>query len=190
MCGRYYLEIDEKELQEIVREVEKKTTGYPEQLRLKTGGEIFPTDTVPVQTGIGRYQPMKWGFIGFDGRPVINARSETAPEKPMFKGAMQACRCLIPAGGYYEWRKEGSKKIKYRLFIPGSMMYFAGCWRMEKNLGLYTFVILTQPAAESVAMIHDRMPVIIPHSRIDAWLNESPDAMREAVTNLSISRVS
>ena len=190
MCGRYYIEIDDSELQEIVREVEKNTQGSPEQSRLKTGGEIFPTDTVPVRTGVGRYQPMRWGFLGFDGKPVINARSETALEKPMFKGAMQERRCLIPASGYYEWRKDGAGKVRHRLFSPDGMMYFAGCWRQEKDSGLYTFVILTQPATESVALIHDRMPVIIPRSRIDAWLNESPDAMRDAVKELSFEQAS
>ena len=185
MCGRYYIEIDEEELREIVSEAEKKTQATSEQLTLKTGGDIFPTDTVPVQTGIGLYQPMRWGFVAYNGKPVINARSETVMEKPMFKESMLERRCLIPASGYYEWQKDGGRKIKYRLFIPGSSMYFAGCWRQEKGRGFYTFVILTQPAADGLAFIHDRMPVIIPRSLSGDWLQGGPDAMREAVTELA-----
>jgi len=160
-----------------------------EQMKFKVSGEIFPTDTVPVQTGIGRYQAMRWGFVGFSGKPVINARSETALEKPMFKAPMLERRCLIPASGYYEWQKNGAKKIKYRFFIPGSPMYFAGCWRAEKDSPLDTFVILTRPAEGGAEAIHDRMPVIIPRSCTDAWMNDSPDAIREAITELSFMLV-
>ena len=110
MCGRYYIEIDERELRQIADEIEKKTKGPPGQMTLKAGGEVFPTDVVPVQTGINQYLPMKWGFVGFDGKPMINARSETALEKPMFRQSMLERRCLIPASGYYEWQKTGKAK--------------------------------------------------------------------------------
>ena len=189
MCGRYYIEIDEEELRDIVIEVEKKARESGEQLTLKTGGEIFPVDVVPVQTGIGCYEPMKWGFAGFKGKPVINARSETALEKPMFQKPMEDQRCLIPAGGYYEWKKEGAKKIKYQFFIPGKPLYFAGCWRQEKGSRLNTFVILTRPAAGGAETIHDRMPVIIPQSHREAWLNAGAEVMKEAVIGLSYKPV-
>jgi len=122
MCGRYFIEISEKELQDIAREIEKKTKGVPEQITLclKASGDIFPTDIVPVQTGVDQYQPMKWGFVGFDGKPMINARSETALEKPMFQKAMLERRCLIPASGYYEWQKSGAKKVKHIFRLPSS----------------------------------------------------------------------
>lgn len=190
MCGRYYIEIDEKELWDIANEVEKKIKENPDQMTFKTSGEIFPTDTVPVRTAEYGYQPMRWGFIGFDGKPVINARSETALQKPMFKESMLERRCVIPASGYYEWRKDGSKKTKFQFFIPSSAMYFAGCWRHEKSSPLYTFVILTRAAAGGVEDIHDRMPVIIPEKRIDAWLYDRPEVMDEAVTQITFAQVS
>ena len=179
MCGRYYIDISDAELQEIVRSIEENRDSY-EQLTFKTGGEIFPTDIVPVQTGVGRYDLMKWGFTGFNGKPVINARSETAFEKPMFRESILERRCLAPASGYYEWKKEGGRKTKYRLFIPHTPMYLAGCWRQERGNGLYTFVILTRPAPECIAIIHDRTPVIIAPDRISVWLNGGPDAAAEA----------
>jgi len=190
MCGRYYIEIDEKELQDIVDEVERNIHESGEQLTFKTSGEFFPTDAAPVQTGSGCYRLMRWGFAGYNGKPVINARSETALEKPMFRQSMLERRCLIPASGYYEWRKDEKKKIKHRLFIPGQPMFFAGCWRQEKDSPLPAFVILTRPAAGAVEAIHDRMPVIIPRNRADVWLNDGPDTMREAIEALSCKPVS
>jgi putative SOS response-associated peptidase YedK len=190
MCGRYYIEIDDRELQDIVRAAEKNIGETHEQLTIKTGGEIFPTDIVPVQTGPNQYWFMKWGFAASNGKPVINARSETALEKPMFRKAMRGQRCLIPASGYYEWRKDGAGKIKHQFYLPGSPMFFAGCWRKEKEGMPHTFVILTRPASGGAEAIHDRMPVIIPQNRAAAWLSESPDAMKEAITDLWYKRVS
>ena len=189
MCGRYYIEIDAKELQDIISEVEKNTKEPYEQLKLKISGEIFPADTVPVQTGPKEYRFMKWGFIAYNGKPVINARSETALEKPMFKNSMLERRCLIPASGYYEWQRNGARKTKYQCFVPNRFMYFAGCWRQEKNSPLNTFVILTRPAAASVEAIHDRMPVIIPQERSGDWLNHNLDVIQEAVTKLMYKQV-
>ena len=184
MCGRYYIEIDERELRNIINEVEKNVHGSSEQLTLKTSGEIFPTDIVPVQTGLHQYTAMKWGFSGFDGRPVINARSETALDKPMFQKAMLERRCLIPASGYYEWRKDGNKKIKHRFFIPGTPMCFAACYRHEQNSALPSFVILTKQAVGGLEAIHDRMPIIIPPEHAKAWLYESPGNIEYAVREL------
>jgi putative SOS response-associated peptidase YedK len=182
-----YIDIDELELQEIVREAEKKARELPGEIKMKTGGEIFPTDTVPVRTGLHQYQPMKWGFTRFDGKPVINARSETALEKPMFRKPMLGQRCLVPASGYYEWQKvEGiSKKIKYLFHIPGAPMYFAGCFRQEKDSPLGRFVILTRQAAGGTESIHDRMPVILPEKHIEAWLNEGPEVPADTITALT-----
>ena len=195
MCGRFYIEIDEKELQDIVSAVEKNTRAQPEQMTFEATGrensiEIFPTNVVPVQTGSGSYQQMKWGFTGFDKKPIINARSETALEKPMFRDSMRERRCLIPASGYYEWKKDGSIKTKYQFYLPNGPMYFAGCWRQEKSSGLLTFVILTRQAVNGAVEIHDRMPVIIPKDHAEAWLHDGPDAMSAAVTMLQIQLAS
>jgi len=190
LCGRYYIEIDESELQDIVREAEKNLREYPEQLPLfKSSGEIFPTDIVPVQVGINQYLPMKWGFSNFNGRLVINARSETVHEKPMFKQPMLENRCLIPASGYYEWQKHSGKKTKYILYLPDGPMYLAGCYRQEKNSPFYSFVILTKPAAEGINDIHERMPVIIPKKHIKTWLYEGSEAIDYAEQELRYEAV-
>ena len=190
MCGRYYLEIDEIDLREIISEVERKQQERYEQLTIKLGGEIFPTDIVPVQSGIGEYQPMQWGFTSFDGKPIINARSETAQIKSMFKEPMLKNRCLIPASGYFEWQREGKLKTKYQFFVPDQTLFLAGCYRQEKNSPIPKFVILTRDAVNGLEVIHNRMPVIIPQSHIETWLNDNPDAIAEAITKLSFDKVS
>jgi putative SOS response-associated peptidase YedK len=152
-------------------------------LSLKTEGEIFPGDTVPVQTGVDCYEPMKWGFAAFDGKLIINARSETAAEKPMFREAMLTRRCLIPASGYFEWKKDGKKKTKYAFHLPNSPLYLAGCFHQEKDSPLPVFVILTRDAVNGLEEIHDRMPVIIPEERIIDWFS-SGDVFSDAQTEL------
>ena len=173
MCGRYYIEVDDRELAEICEAVEQRKQEGQEQLEIKLSGEIFPTDIVPVMIDLGKYRAMKWGFSGFDNKPVINARSETALIKPMFKESMLARRCLIPASGYYEWKREGDKKIKHKIYVPGGPIYMAGCFRYEKDSPLMNFVILTKAAAGGAETIHGRMPVIIPKSHAEGWLSGS-----------------
>lgn len=90
---------------------------------------------------------MKWGYSGY-GNKVINARSETAFEKPMFRKSMQERRCLLPASGYYEWRRTpsgGKSKQKYALYRAGQpTIFMAGLWREEQGERLPVFVILTK----------------------------------------------
>ena len=96
MCGRYYIPEEDSaaELQQIIDQLDRK--GH----RVKTG-EIFPSDTVPVIANTKNLQPspfaMPWGFTLPDGKLIINARSESAAEKPMFRDGMLQRRCLIPA---------------------------------------------------------------------------------------------
>jgi len=191
MCGRYYIEIDERELKGICDSITTERQGREEQrreeqLEIKLRGEVFPTDIVPVRIGAGEYQAMKWGFAGFDGKPIINARSETASIKPMFRESMKTRRCLIPASGYFEWKREGNKKVKHRIYIPERTIFMAGCFRQEKGAPLNHFVILTRAAANGLESIHERMPVIIPQRHAEKWLRESLDVMSEAELDLGL----
>jgi putative SOS response-associated peptidase YedK len=142
-------------------------------------GEIFPTDVVPVLTDKAPAL-MKWGFLRYDGKgPIINARLETANEKPTFKKAYETRRCLIPAGHYFEWRKDGAHKQKYAIGT-GKPIYMAGLYTYEKDAPLPLFVILTRPAAPDIAFIHDRMPVIVPEHIRHRWLT-APIGTRELI---------
>lgn len=182
MCGRYYIppEDDDTGFQVILDQLRAGSNDSPLLAKMKRG-EIFPSDIVPAVT---RAAPilMKWGFSRFDGKGlVINARLETAEEKPMFKKAYERNRCLIPAGYYFEWQKyetasatanAGAKAVAKHKFAIGSgaPIYMAGLYKSEPDSPAPLFVILTRPAAPGIAFIHDRMPVIVPEDIREKWL--------------------
>jgi putative SOS response-associated peptidase YedK len=182
MCGRYYIASDDVELADIVAAVR----GSDDDLfSLKISGEVFPMDIVPAIIASGQYRAMRWGFTGFggaSGKPIINARSETALEKPIFRSAMLERRCLIPASSYFEWRKDGNRKTKFEFRLPKSSLLLAGCWREEKDGAV--FVILTRDAVNGCEEIHERMPVIIPRERADDWFSGNFELMKNSETRL------
>ena len=185
MCGRYYIEIDNAELASIIAAVEKNK-------QIKTG-EIFPTNIAPVLSPKGELTTMRWGFPKYDGKgDVINARSETAAEKNLFRRPMTEGRCLIPASWYYEWEKRGSQKVKYALAAPDNRpVWFAGLSKTDHKTGEFQFVILTRPAWSGVSFIHDRMPVILPKASHDEWLNghDPISTMRQSLNEVNYKYV-
>jgi len=183
MCGRYLVEIEESEILEIIKAAEKNSQNSSAVSQF-SGGEIFPTNTAPVIVAGDKAQFMKWGFRGkhSDKRPYINARSETAATAPTFSAAMSERRCLVPASSYYEWKTIDKKqKEKYEFTLPdGTPLYMAGIYSDDGE-----YAILTREASYDIADIHNRMPVIIPKSLSDVWLNESADVFGEAITELN-----
>lgn len=175
MCGRYYIEDDDsaEELRKIIEEVQRKLDEQNKVEKVKTG-EIFPTDMVPVIANNKQLIPtpfaMKWGYSLPDGKLIINARSETAVEKSLFRDGMLNRRCLIPATNYFEWEKRGKEKVKYAINpAQQTMLYMAGIYRIENKKAV--FAVLTREPAEQIAFIHDRMPVILSGKMRDAWLD-------------------
>ena len=177
MCGRFYIDPDdERELEQLFGQASNRS-GSPEDKPVKTG-EVFPSDSAAVlcrsKSGAPGGFPMLWGMAGTGGRGlVINARSETADQRPMFRESVLSRRCLVPALCYYEWEKRGADKIKYAIHPAGQrFMWLAGLYAKAEGQPP-RFVILTRPADESVAFIHDRMPVIIPDELRSDWLSPS-----------------
>lgn len=189
MCGRFY--VPDKDIDDfagLVNDIEKEL--------LKKAGEIYPGDYAPVITPVTNdneanvsndnsdysIHAIKWGFPLHKGRPLINARSETVREKPLFKLPFAKRRCLIPARGFFEWRNaENSKKrIKHYITLYDSrMLYFAGLyWFFKDNQGVLNpyFTILTTEANEDVKEIHDRMPVIVSDKNKKIWLYDSHES--------------
>ena len=149
-------------------------------------GEVFPSNIAPVFTKSGA-EAVKWGFPHWKNASVIiNARAETALEKNMFKKPLLERRCVIPSSGFYEWSRAGSgkKKDKFLLRHPGErVLYMAGMintFRDATGSTYSAFVILTTAANESVAAIHDRMPVILAPDERDRWLSDD-DFMEHAL---------
>jgi len=119
---------------------------------------------------------MRWGFISpwskdpNRGPLLINTRAETAAEKPAFRSAFKSRRCLIPADGFYEWKKAGNKKQPHYFRVAGGQLFaFAGLW--EKWQAIESCTILTTEANELSAQIHDRMPVILSSNDYSEWLD-------------------
>jgi putative SOS response-associated peptidase YedK len=124
---------------------------------------------------------LRWGLvpawakdIGV-GTKMINARGESAAEKPAFREAMAKRRCLVPATGFFEWKDLPGRKQPYAITLPDRPLFaFAGLWeswRPRDGSPVETFTIVTTDPNEQVAQIHDRMPVILPKEAEDAWLN-------------------
>ena len=186
MCGRYYFDDTEYELQQIKKELEAM------QAEAVKAGEIFPTNTVPVichTENKREIAAVMWGFPRWNSSGVIiNARSESALDKAMFRKATLESRCIIPASGFFEWEHTvGKPKDKYYLQRPNSgVLYMAGAisaFRSE-DTSFLAFVIFTTAANGSMLaqetglslfeseprLIHDRMPVILEADELDAWL--------------------
>jgi putative SOS response-associated peptidase YedK len=170
MCGRYYLEISDEEMQNIAKTAKQNALQNYRDISIKTSGEIYPADTVPVQVSENEFIPMKWGFALPSKKLLINARFETFTEKPTFKNCS---RCLIPASGYFEWKRDTIPKVKYAFSVSEKMLFLAGLYKNDKkskDTSLADFVILTREAVGVAADIHHRMPVIIPREKAGEWL--------------------
>jgi len=182
MCGRYYIDDGEfaSEMQKILDEINDKYRDTPQGAAMKTG-EIFPSYVAPVLVSEHesvRPALMTWGYPRWQGSGVIiNARSETAAEKPLFRSSISHRRCIVPSSGFYEWdHAEGRPKTKFLLRRPESpMLYMAGLYATfddPSGINYAAYVILTVAANASVSSIHDRMPMILDPRQNDPWLHD------------------
>lgn len=201
MCGRYVIEPVDPVIIEMIREINRTKLAEmftaADQPPITGSGEILPSNVVPViassKTGEQRVFPMKWGFsrTSVQERPgtlLINARAETAAEKPTFRDAWQKHRCAVPASGYYEWEHDAEKKPgrKYMIRPEGKKrVWLAGLYRMEA--GIPAFVILTRPADASLTWMHDRMPLMLPDEEIGQWID--PEKEPETIVRKCLTRM-
>lgn len=162
---------------------------------LVQSGDIFPTNLVAAIASDKQKNaavfPMIWGFSA-QGRsaPIINARVESAAEKPTFRDAWKEHRCVIPVSWYYEWQHipapDGRSTIKTKYAIQpreAGVTWLCGLYRLED--GVPVFVILTREPGESIVHIHDRMPLILPKSVIHDWVN--PNVRAEELLSYAIT---
>ncbi|MDO6585366.1 SOS response-associated peptidase [Salipiger sp. 1_MG-2023] len=139
--------------------------------------------TVRSADGLRSLAPMRWGFVPHwyktlsDGPLLINARAETLAEKPAFRAAARARRCLIPASGYYEWTKDADgKRLPWYIHpTDETALVFAAIWQDWEVDGaqLRTCAIVTTQAQGAMAEIHHRMPVILRPEDWPLWLGET-----------------
>lgn len=144
---------------------------------------IAPTQNIVIikKNGIKALTNCRWGFLPSwvkdpdAGNQMINARSETVAEKPSFRKAFKNQRCLIVADGFYEWMKEGKKKVPVFIRLksrkPFGLAGLYNLWTSPEGEETCTCTIITTEANEVLSSIHHRMPVILPRYRHDPWLD-------------------
>jgi len=193
MCGRFTSSTPPDQLAKYFG-AEAPREELLEESRERGGNfNVAPTQgvyTVYEDGGARRLDSFHWGLVPFwakdpkIGNRMINARAETIAEKNSFKRPFAKKRCIVPADGFYEWRKvEGQKKKQpmYMSRVDGEPFAFAGLWEVwrDKNhadvdgepLELYSCTIITGDPNELVAEVHDRMPVMLPPDAWDTWLD-------------------
>lgn len=190
MCGRYTLRHPERlpTPAEILRRVDERRE---RETLLAPRYNIAPSQRVLIADrdadGARVIRPATWGFrprwYAAGRRAPINARAETAAEKPMFRGAFRNWRCLVPADGWYEWQaQEQGPKVPHFFHRPDDApFWFAGLAARDAD-GEPTVAILTTDANAVARAVHARMPVVLADEAAEAWL--APDADRPALQGL------
>jgi putative SOS response-associated peptidase YedK len=181
MCGRFVLYSLPPELQDYfdVR---------PITFEISPNYNVAPTQEIPVivRKEDGRHlEKRRWGLVPFwakdtsIGSRMINARIESVATKPSFKAAIRHRRCLIPANGFFEWKREAGGKQPFFLSLPsGEPLAFAGLWEVWRDKDAapdqepyVSCTIITTAAGESIKDLHDRMPLILAPEAYEEWLN-------------------
>lgn len=189
MCGRYTLTRHDDVVESMQASLGESAQGEWWKPRFN----VAPTQPAPVvilRDGGRTIELMRWGLVPFwAGKPgakpplMINARVESVDHKPMFRDALARRRCLVPADGFFEWKKigEGKRAAKQPIYLhprDGHLIAFAGLWaKARTDAGeQLSFTIITGPPNALVAPIHDRMPVVLDPSAYAAWLDPALDA--------------
>jgi len=144
---------------------------------------IAPGSMMPVIVRRERNEAvmMEWGLVPHwvkdmkAARHLINARAETLAERPAFRGLLKSRRCLVPASGFYEWKKDGGKKTPFYIRLRDEPVFaFAGLydvWHTPVGEGYATYTIITTGPTELMAPIHNRMPAILRREDEDRWVS-------------------
>lgn len=194
MCGRFVQTLSWRELCELIAGLDGPSVDLQARYNLAPG-----QDAAVIRMGSEgpRIEMLRWGLIPSWAKDpaiahrLINARVETAADKPSFRGAWRARRCLIPANGYYEWT--GAAKARQPWLIrrrDGGPLFMAGLWERWRVTGdaarsgrfaglapddrIETFTVITTQANEDVSAIHHRMPVLLHLGQFESWLAGVP----------------
>lgn len=182
MCGRYSLTLPPDAV--------RRLFGYLARPNMAPRANIAPTQPVAAvrrdADGTPEFACLRWGLIpswakdAAIGNRLINARAESVAEKPAFRAAFRARRCLIAADGFYEWRKEGGRRQPYRILRRDAAPFgFAGLWERWHDPAtgevIESCTIITTDANNALRQIHPRMPVILDPAAFAAWLDPAAD---------------
>jgi putative SOS response-associated peptidase YedK len=193
MCGRFILKTPFSELVRLYN--------LTNSVNLAPRYNVAPTQDVAVVRSSaeqGRTLAMvRWGLVPWwakdlkMGASMINAQGETIATKPAFREAFQSRRCIVPADGFYEWKKLDAKRRQPYAIMPrdGGLFSFAGLWERWRDRAsgetVQSCTIVTTQPNELCAPIHNRMPAILPQGAWGQWLGEKPASSNELLALLS-----
>ncbi|WP_027284197.1 SOS response-associated peptidase [Rubritepida flocculans] len=184
MCGRYFLHRDPAALARHFGAANPTPNFAP-------SWNIAPTQDSLVlrrhpETGARHLDLLRWGLVprwakdASAAARLMNARDDSVAVKPSFREAFRKRRCLVPMDGFYEWRAEGGRNQPYACALrSGAPMACAGLWegwRQPDGAWLRSYTIITTAAAGRQALLHARMPVILPPEAWDPWLTGEDEA--------------
>ncbi|MGH9137877.1 MAG: SOS response-associated peptidase [Acidimicrobiales bacterium] len=189
MCGRF---VSSSPPDELAKYFDAEQVS---EQALESSYNVTPTSDIyaVVETGgIRRLETFHWGLIPFwakdakVGQKMINARAENLADRNAYKRAFQKRRCIIPADGFYEWKKVPGQKRKQPMYIEradGEPLALAGLWELwkpkqdpdDESKWIRSVTIITGQPNDKIAKIHDRMPVILPPSAWSTWLDRDND---------------
>jgi putative SOS response-associated peptidase YedK len=203
MCGRFVSSHSADKISEFFGASFESEQSLPANFNVAPTQDVYAV--VADASGAREVQPFHWGLVPSwakdikIGSKMINARSETIGEKPAFKGLFKKHRLIIPMDGFYEWQQAGpvavlskaGKPMKTPMFIhraDGDMLAVAGLWATwrDKAAGpaaqwLHSCTVITTAANDTMAPVHDRMPVLLAHEDWEEWLdptNNDLDALQ------------
>lgn len=160
MCGRYQIDAEDKQKL-------KQRFHLSADPSFKSNWNVAPSQEMPVIKADNKLEIMKWGLrLHFMPKDLINIRAESA-DKSWTQKYLQFQRCLVPASGFYEWRREGKTKTPYYIHLKNEPLFaFAGVYSESSG-----YSIITTTPNELMEPIHNRMPVILKEEDEQRWLN-------------------
>ncbi|MCP8617905.1 SOS response-associated peptidase [Salirhabdus salicampi] len=193
MCGRFTLTTNQFDIMDAFH-LDNMPEDYEPRYNVAPGQNVLVVIHDGNKTKAGT---LKWGLVPSwakdpsIGYKMINARLETAPEKPSFKRLIERRRCLIVADSFYEWKKEGKKKQPVRISLTNRKLFsFAGLWDrwVQNEKEIVSCTILTKEPNDFMTEIHNRMPVILPKEAEKEWIEpEKKDGHRMKEFLLSLN---
>ncbi|HEV8253796.1 MAG TPA: SOS response-associated peptidase [Vicinamibacteria bacterium] len=186
MCGRTFLT---NLIEELAEEFGVETLpAIPPRYNIAPGQDVLAVRVDP-ETGRRGFSMLRWGLVPWwardakSTRPLVMARAETAAKRPAFRDAFRSRRCLLPASGFYEWRRSGRTRqpfvIRMKDRRPFAIAALWDRWKTPEGSRLESCAVLTTSANEIVAPIHDRMPAILERGDFEAWLDPGREDLLE-----------
>jgi len=192
MCGRFVVANVGSELVGVLRvDLEADDLPAPSYNVAPTDAVAIVLDSIKTEPPTRRLETARWGLVpGWAkdlsiGARAINARAEEVENKPMFRAALEKRRAVVPASGYYEWKKVGDTKVPHYIHpADDAPLFMAGLYEWWKNPALaeddparwvLSFTILTRDSIGHLGSIHDRMPLFLDPDFADAWLDPTTD---------------